>query len=242
MSNMLPTYDHREGGIVVIYKKKSDLTSYEKLLVKYQPERYIRKDPKKANKKKKGKKSRSEKRRDKELKAIWKDYDDMQKNPKKFKKKEKRHEELLQRYMKSKKKKDKKSSKKEKLQRKSVIAYLDARNKEIELDKMGLNTNHNMWIDPSRQFATSFFSPSAAVHSAQDSKMSKLKMLEEEILNNVQGDLFEDHLIHQYYGGGSKQFKKDRKRHQKQLKKAQKRRKKVREVVVDASYVKNILG
>lgn len=234
------TYDHRPGGIVVIYKRKKDLTAYEQVLVKYQPEKYIRKDPKKA-KKKKDKRSRSERRKDKELKSIWKDFDEMQKNPKKFKKREKRHEKLLQRYVKQKDKKNKKLSKKDKLARKSAIAYLDARNKEIELDHMGLNTNNNNWFNPSQQFASSFYAPSAGVKPT-DTKMSKLKMLEEEILNNVQGDLFEDHLIHQYYGGGSKQYKKDRKRHQKQIKKAQKRRKKVREVVVDASYVKSIIG
>lgn len=238
------TYEHREGGIVIIYKKKKDLTSFERLLVKTQPDKYIRKDPGKQGKKKKDKKKdRRAIREEKENKKFWKAVDEMEKNPKKYKKKQKRHDELLKRYMKqSKKGKNKKLSKKEKLRQKSLVAYFDNRVLEVNMERLGMSKNSNTFFDPSRQFAQGFFQPKGHIDLGDARKMSLLRQLEDEITASVHGDLYENHLVQRHYSGGMKQFKKDKKRHKKEGKKGKKKKHKVKEVFASPEYISQILN
>lgn len=237
------TYEHREGGIVIIYKKKKDLTSYERLLVKTEPEKYIRRDPGKKDKKKKDKKERRARRLEKENEKFWKEVDEMDKNPKKYKKKKKRQDELLKRYMKqSKKDKKKQMSKKERLRQKSLVAYFDHRVVEVNMDRLGMNKTNNTWFDPSRQFAQGFFQPKGQIDLADVKKMSLLRQLEDEITASVHGDLYESHLVQRHYGGGMKQFKKDKKRHKKEGKKGKRKKHKVKEVFATPEYMSQILN
>lgn len=238
------TYEHREGGIVIIYKKKKELNSYERLLIKTQPDKYIRKDPSKQGGKKKNKnKDKRKKRLEKENEKFWKAVDEADKNPKKRKKKEKRREELLNRYMKQTGKKNKKKlSKKEKLRQKNLIVYFDHVTTEVRMSRLGMNKNDNNWFNPSRQFSESYFRPRhGGIDLADQKKMSLLKQLEDQITASVHGDMFNQDLVARHYHGGKKQLKKDKKRHKKESKKGR-RKNKIKEITVSPEYIKQIIG
>ena len=220
---------------------KHDLSPIEMALLKNHPEKYRLGFPGKKSKKNKKQLSsqeifdkaieRQNKKKEKELESIWKNYDEMKKNPKKYNKKRKKRENLIMKYFEKQDEKEiinapkgmKKIVEKEnKLKKENFIMYFEVEQHQESWNNIMQKKKKKCYNNPNKMY-TKKVMERVDRHAGDAKRVALLKTLEEELLaklsdplammqpNNIAVD-FKDEVV-------MKEIKKKKKKKDKKKKK-----------------------
>lgn len=207
-----------EKDIIYFNCKKSELTTYQRFLLKKYPKRYKRKkkEPDTVEERLAKRAKDMEKKEQKYQQIIWDEYDEMLKNPKKYYKKRnglsKKEKAILKFFNdkakeKPKGKKAKEEAKRKKFAKKSLSNYFFIKEQDERFNE--ILTKSSQSFNPNKKFVKS-----AAAKTYDAKKVALLKTLEEEILEHLSDPLAFDpnNVVVQYNDHNKKKKEKKRKK------------------------------
>lgn len=226
-----------KDGVFYINKPKKELSSYERLLLKYQPHKY-----KLVKKKKKKNKLPKEVREYQEELKFWNEVDKYMKNPEKYKNKKTKRDKMLEKYFKEDNYRNKINKKKNADDiNKNMILFLENITYEKDKERMYGNKSTLDYYNKSLMESLGELDFGTSVDVSDKDEMSMLKAVENELLSALNDDLFEENLIVQYYEGNKKKLKK-RLKPKKNKKKHKNIDAELDESMNDREYLSHILG